>query len=287
MDFFIYTSLGRKRNLHPSSPIIAKVILPKDQKKSCTVTLTAGYHWEVIISLCPLQLTSFYCIHCLENSFSKIQIVQLLAFEFLKQTSGSYNRIGIFPEPVFSYFAQEKNKTFPEQKSMDTVRSKGFRVRFFIGSLQVGPMLPPSQSTHTSPVQLPSWEKVMGLGSGHGKYQPTCHLRFLKRSPSHHVLSQPDWVKKAAVLIVLPPQEVQDCCWPFQLFGGDCSENICGISGALWSRQSDLTEDVHQHTSWDGQADVNTEVSGGTWTNSWRRKGIKLPACLCRCRLRK
>lgn len=141
---------------------------------------------------------------------------------------------------------------------MDTVRSKGFKVRFFIGSLQVDPMLPPSQSTHTHPVQLPSWEKVMGLGLRHGKYQPTCHLRFLKRSPSHHGLSQPGWDKKAAVLIVLPPQEVQDRSWPFQLFGGVCRESICGISGALWSGQSDLTEAVHQHASWDGQANVNT-----------------------------
>ena len=46
----------------------------------------------------------------------------------------------------------------------------------------------PSQSTHTPPVQLPGWEKVMGPGSGHGKHRPTCHLRFLKRSPSHHGL---------------------------------------------------------------------------------------------------
>lgn len=148
LDRFLYTSLGRKRNFHPSSPIIAKVILPKDQKKSCTVTLTEGYHWEVIISLCPLPLTSFYCIHCLENLFFKSKIVQLLAFEFLKQTSGLYNRIGIFPEPVFLLLPKKKNKTFPEKWYMDTVRSKGFKVRFFTERFQVGPMLPPSLPTH-------------------------------------------------------------------------------------------------------------------------------------------
>lgn len=133
----------------------------------------------------------------------------------------------------------------------------------------------PHQFTHTLQCSSQAGKKVMDPGSGHGKHQPTCHPRFLKRSPSRHGLKSTR-LRKAAVLIVLTPQAVQDYSWPFQVFGVDCRERICGISGALWSGQSDLTEDVYQYVSWDGQADVNTEVSGGTGRNSWRRNGIKL-----------
>ena len=129
IDFFIHTSLGRKWNFHPSSPIITKVVLPKDQKKSHTVILTAGYHWEVIISLCHLLLPSTVSI-VLENSFSKIQTVQLLAFEFLKQTSGLYNRIGIFAEPVFLILPKKKIKLFQNKRAWIQSDQKASRSDF-------------------------------------------------------------------------------------------------------------------------------------------------------------
>lgn len=118
--------------------------------------------------LLSLLLTSFYCIHCLKNLFSKYKIVQLLAFAFLKQTFWliQYNRNISWAS--FSFLAQEEIKSF-QKKEYGYSQIEELQGQIFTGRLQVGPTLPPILPP--PPVQLQGWERVMGWGSGSGKHQ--------------------------------------------------------------------------------------------------------------------
>ena len=231
-----------------------------------------------LLSLLP---TSFYCIHCLKNWFSKYKIVQLLAFAFLKQAFWliQYNR-NISWASV-SFLAQEKIKPF--QKKRVWIQSDRRATGSDFHGEVAGGSRAPSHSTPT-----PSAAPRLGKGNGLGIWKRkapmlTCHLRFLQRSPSHHGLrADQAEAKRQLYSASCLPSKCKTTAGLSRSLGRVQREEVCGLSGALWSEQGDPRWG-YQRASWDRKADGSTEVSGGAWMNSRRRKSSLLTSAGARC----
>ena len=161
---------------------------------------------------------------------------------FLKLASGSYNRIGVRPEPAFSPLAQEEIKPSQKKRSMKTVRSETGRLRFSWEFCRWG------LSYFYSKVQLQGWEWVTG---------PPDEIRDLKVEDTNIILlpvvltelsflSQPGdragWGKETAILGVLYSRKVLDQTGLVQVFGEDANRS--------WEREPVVFQGFVTKTRW-------------------------------------